>query len=299
MLHFPVLLEESIGFLVDNKVGSYLDCTFGRGGHSKSILNKLLSEGKLTAFDKDPDAIKFAETHIKDPRFNIIYNSFNQIDTIFEKGSLDGILFDLGTCSTHFDDKSRGFSFRDDGPLDMRFNYNTGRPLSKWINIADEKEIINVLYKYGQEKNARAIAKAICMNRKDADIETTSQLANIIKSVSSKKYSKIHPATKSFQAFRIFINDELNELDEALNKSKKLIKTGGKIVVISFHSLEDSIVKNTFKTQVEDIPREIPINPIVIKEFDCIARKIRPSDFEVNKNKRSRSAIMRVFKKLP
>jgi len=181
----------------------------------------------------------------------------------------------------------------------MRFNYNTGRPLSKWINIADEKEIINVLYKYGQEKNARAIAKAICVNRKDADIETTSQLANIIKSVSSKKYSKIHPATKSFQAFRIFINDELNELDEALNKSKKLIKTGGKIVVISFHSLEDSIVKNTFKTQVEDIPREIPINPIVIKEFDCIARKIRPSDFEVNKNKRSRSAIMRVFKKLP
>lgn len=122
MLHFPVLLEESIGFLVDNKVGSYLDCTFGRGGHSKSILNKLLSEGKLTAFDKDPDAIKFAETHIKDPRFNIIYNSFNQIDTIFEEGSLDGILFDLGTCSTHFDDKSRGFSFRDDGPLDMRLD---------------------------------------------------------------------------------------------------------------------------------------------------------------------------------
>jgi 16S rRNA (cytosine1402-N4)-methyltransferase len=299
MLHFPVLLEESIGFLVDNKSGSFLDCTFGRGGHSNSILNNISENGKLTAFDKDPDAVQYANDSINDSRFKIIHKSFNEIDSIFQEKSLDGILFDLGTCSTHFDDKSRGFSFRDDGPLDMRFNFNTGDPLSEWINKASEKELIDVLYKYGQEKNARSIAKAICAFRQESEIKTTSQLVSIIVSVSSKKFSKIHPATKSFQAFRIFINNELEELEEALEKSKQLIKIGGKIVVISFHSLEDSIVKNSFKTKIKAFPREIPINPIVTKEFDCIARKIRPSNIEIDRNKRSRSAIMRVFKKLP
>lgn len=299
MLHFPVLLEESIGFLVDNKSGSFLDCTFGRGGHSKSILNTITDQGELTACDKDPDAIEYANNSIKDPRFKIIHKSFNEIDSIFKARSLDGILFDLGTCSTHFDDKSRGFSFQDTGPLDMRFNFNTGYPVSEWINTTNEKDLVDVLFKYGQEKNARSIAKAICISRKESSIETTSQLADIIVSVSSKKYTKIHPATKSFQAFRIFINNELEELEQALEKSKQLIKIGGKIVVISFHSLEDSIVKNSFKTKIQAFPKEIPINPIITKEFDCIARKIRPSSDEISKNKRSRSAIMRVFKKLP
>ena len=299
MLHFPVLLEESIGFLVDNKSGSFLDCTFGRGGHSKFILNTITEEGKLTAFDKDPDAIAYATHSIKDPRFRIIHKSFNEIDTTFKAQSLDGILFDLGTCSTHFDDKSRGFSFQESGPLDMRFNFNSGYPVSEWINKATEKELVDVLYKYGQEKNARSIASAICLSRRESTINTTSQLANIITSVSSKKNKKIHPATKSFQAFRIFINNELEELEQALEKSKQLIKIGGKIVVISFHSLEDSIVKSSFKTKIQAFPKEIPINPIITKEFECIAKKIRPSLDEISKNKRSRSAIMRVFKKLP
>ena len=299
MLHFPVLLEESIGFLVDNKSGSFLDCTFGRGGHSKFILDTITEEGKLTAFDKDPDAIAYATHSIKDPRFKIIHKSFNEIDTTFKAQSLDGILFDLGTCSTHFDDKSRGFSFQESGPLDMRFNFNSGYPVSEWINKATEKELVDVLYKYGQEKNARSIASAICLSRRESTINTTSKLADIITSVSSKKYKKIHPATKSFQAFRIFINNELEELEQALEKSKQLIKIGGKIVVISFHSLEDSIVKSSFKTKIQAFPKEIPINPIITKEFDCIAKKIRPSLDEISKNKRSRSAIMRVFKKLP
>jgi len=299
MLHFPVLLEESIGFLVDNKSGSFLDCTFGRGGHSKFILDTITEEGKLTAFDKDPDAIAYATHSIKDPRFKIIHKSFNEIDTTFKAQSLDGILFDLGTCSTHFDDKSRGFSFQESGPLDMRFNFNSGYPVSEWINKATEKELVDVLYKYGQEKNARSIASAICLSRRESTINTTSKLADIITSVSSKKYKKIHPATKSFQAFRIFINNELEELEQALEKSKQLIKIGGKIVVISFHSLEDSIVKSSFKTKIQAFPKEIPINPIITKEFDCIAKKIRPSLDEISINKRSRSAIMRVFKKLP
>ena len=211
MLHFPVLLEESIGFLVANKSGSFLDCTFGRGGHSKFILDTITEEGKLTAFDKDPDAIAYATHSIKDPRFRIIHKSFNEIDRTFKAQSLDGILFDLGTCSTHFDDKSRGFSFQESGPLDMRFNFNSGYPVSEWINKATEKELVYVLYKYGQEKNARSIASAICLSRRESTINTTSQLADIITSVSSKKYKKIHPATKSFQAFRIFINNELEE----------------------------------------------------------------------------------------
>lgn len=298
MLHFPVLLEESIGFLVHNKDGVYLDCTFGRGGHSSLILKTLSNKGKLSAFDKDPDAINYANQEISDSRFQIIQQSFNKIDSVFKNNSLDGILFDLGTCSTHFDDKSRGFSFRDDGPLDMRFDFSSGEPLSKWINNASEEEIKEVLFKYGQEKNAKSIAKAICTNRKVAEINRTSQLSKIILSVSSTKYSKIHPATKSFQAFRIFINDELTQLEEALLRAKEAVRVGGRIVVISFHSLEDSIVKNSFKSEIESLPKEIPLNPIIKKDFDCLAKKIRPSSDEIDKNKRSRSAIMRVFEKI-
>lgn len=298
MLHFPVLLEESIGFLVHNKDGVYLDCTFGRGGHSSLILKTLSNKGKLSAFDKDPDAINYANQEISDSRFQIIQQSFNKIDSVFKNNSLDGILFDLGTCSTHFDDKSRGFSFRDDGPLDMRFDFSSGEPLSKWINNASEEEIKEVLFKYGQEKNAKSIAKAICAKRKVAEINRTSQLSKIILSVSSTKYSKIHPATKSFQAFRIFINDELTQLEEALLRAKEAVRVGGRIVVISFHSLEDSIVKNSFKSEIESLPKEIPLNPIIKKDFDCLAKKIRPSSDEIDKNKRSRSAIMRVFEKI-
>ena len=298
MLHFPVLLEEAVGFLVNNSNGSYADCTFGRGGHSKLILEKLSETAELTALDKDPEAFAYGKQFFNDKRFKILHKSFNEIDDIFKTQSLDGILFDLGTCSTHFDDKSRGFSFKEDGPLDMRFDPNKGEPVSEWINAASEKDIIDVLFKYGQEKNARSIAKAICLSRKKNKITRTSSLTEIILSASSRKISKIHPATKSFQALRIFINNELDELKAALEKAKKIIKVDGIIVVISFHSLEDSIVKKSFKTKVKAFPREIPINPVITKEFNCIAKKIRPTANEISSNKRSRSAIMRVFKKI-
>ena len=298
MLHFPVLLEEAVGFLVNNSNGSYADCTFGRGGHSKLILEKLSETAELTALDKDPEAFNYGKQFINDKRFKILHKSFNEIDDIFKTQSLDGILFDLGTCSTHFDDKSRGFSFKEDGPLDMRFDPNKGEPVSEWINAASEKDIIDVLFKYGQEKNARSIAKAICLSRKKNKITRTSSLTEIILSTSSRKISKIHPATKSFQALRIFINNELDELEAALEKAKNIIKVDGVIVVISFHSLEDSIVKKSFKAKVKAFPREIPINPIITKEFNCIAKKIRPTANEISSNKRSRSAIMRVFRKI-
>ena len=165
MLHFPVLLEESVDFLVQKINGNYIDCTYGRGGHTSAILDKISEEGHLTSFDKDHEAFKHASNVIKD-NFRPIHKSFNKIDRYFDNNSIDGILYDLGTCSTHFDDGSRGFSFRSDGPLDMRFNISKGEPLSIWINKASQEEIMEVLYKYGEEKHGKLIAKKIIESRK-------------------------------------------------------------------------------------------------------------------------------------
>ena len=297
MLHFPVLLEESIDFLVHKNNGKYIDCTFGRGGHTQAILSKLTSSSHLTSFDKDLDAIKHASLIEKD-NFKIIHDSFNQLEKYFEDTSVDGILFDLGTCSTHFDDEKRGFSFRNNGPLDMRFDTTKGYPLSDWINNANQDEIMNILYKYGDEKHAKLISKSIIDSCKKNKITTTIELANIIENIYPEKKRRIHPATKSFQAFRIFINDELNQLKDALEQASRIVKKNGIIVVISFHSLEDNIVKNFFRPNIRNYPKDIPLNSIENKEFKCIAKKIRPSDNEININKRSRSAIMRVFRKI-
>jgi 16S rRNA (cytosine1402-N4)-methyltransferase len=297
MLHFPVLLEESVDFLVQKVDGSYIDCTYGRGGHSSAILDKLTTNGHLTSFDKDPEAYKHASNILKD-NFNPIHTSFNNINKYFSNSSVDGILYDLGTCSTHFDDGARGFSFRNDGPLDMRFNTSKGDPLSAWINKASQENIMEVLYKYGEEKHGKLIAKKITESRKIKPLKTTFQLSQIIQDIYPEKKIKTHPATKSFQAFRIFINDELNQLNESLSQASKIIKKDGVIVVISFHSLEDNIVKSFFRPIIKSYPKDIPLNTIEESDFSCIAKKIRPTKNEININKRSRSAIMRVFKKL-
>ena len=297
MLHFPVLLEESLEFLVQKKDGIYIDCTYGRGGHTRAILDRISSEGHLTSLDKDLDAFIDA-SNINNKNFTAKHNSFNKLESYFEKDSVDGILFDLGTCSTHFDDETRGFSFRHDGPLDMRFNTLKGFPLSDWINKADRNEIMDILYKYGDEKHAKIITDSILKFREKKLIETTIQLAQIIEEIYPDKRIKIHPATKSFQAFRIFINNELEELKEGLKQASTIIKKDAVIVVISFHSLEDNIVKNFFRPEIKNYPKDIPLNTIEHKEFSCIAKKIRPSLEEVDRNKRSRSAIMRVFKKI-
>ena len=297
MLHFPVLLEESVDFLVNKKEGSYIDCTYGRGGHTQKILETLTSNSQLTSFDKDGDAIEHAN-NIQNTNFRIIQDSFSNINKYFSKDSVDGILYDLGTCSTHFDDASRGFSFRHNGPLDMRFDTKKGKPLADWINKATENDIKEVLYKYGDEKHAKLISRNIVEYRNQKTLDSTLELANLIQDIYPDKKNKIHPATKSFQAFRIHLNDELTELSNSLIHAKSLLKKNGIVVVISFHSLEDNIVKNFFKAEIKNYPKDIPINNEEFKEFECIAKKVRPSAKEIELNKRSRSAIMRVFKKL-
>lgn len=297
MLHFPVLLEESLDFLIHKKNGNYIDCTYGRGGHTSAILNRIDSSGQLTSFDKDLDAFNHASL-IKADNFKAVHSSFNKLEETFPKESIDGILYDLGTCSTHFDEGNRGFSFLNDGPLDMRFNVTRGKPLSEWINNAPQKEIMDILYKYGDEKHAKIISRSILEERSKNEIISTKQLANIIEDVYPEKRKKIHPATKSFQAFRIHINNELDELKQSLDQASNILVKNGIIVVISFHSLEDNIVKEFFKPSIRNFPKDIPLNTIEEKDFECIAKKIRPTDNEIALNKRSRSAIMRVFKKI-
>ena len=297
MLHFPVLLEESIDFLIHDINGHYIDCTFGRGGHSNQILRMISKNGFLSAIDKDPESISFA-SNIKDPNFKIFHNSYKNLEKYFRDETVDGLLYDLGTCSTHFDNAERGFSFNKDGPLDMRFDNTRGITLSEWINEAPEEEIVDVLFKYGDERHARVIANRICNERKENLILRTVQLADIINEKYPEKRKKIHPATKSFQAFRIFLNKELEELSLSLDAAKKILKPKGVIVTIAFHSLEDNIIKNSFKPSFKSFPKDIPLNNIEEKKFTCIAKKIRPSADEIKKNTRSRSALMRVFQKI-
>jgi len=297
MLHFPVLLEESVDFLLNDIDGHYVDCTFGRGGHSELILKKISSKGFLSSFDKDPDAYEYG-LNLDNKNFEIYHDSFQNINKYFKKESIDGIIYDLGTCSTHLDNPKRGFSFNKEGPLDMRFNNKIGIPFSKWLEDARRNEISEVLYKFGDEKHAKLIANAIDSAKKKYPISTTLELAKIIKDVYPEKHNKIHPATKSFQAFRILINNELDELKISLENAAEIIKRNGFIVTIAFHSLEDNIVKNFFRPTIKSFPKDIPINNEELRKFKCIAKKIRASDNEVNKNPRSRSAIMRVFQKL-
>ena len=297
MLHFPVLLEESVDFLLNDIDGHYIDCTFGRGGHSELILKKISNKGFLSSFDKDPDAYEYG-LNLDNKNFEIYHDSFQNINKYFKKESIDGIIYDLGTCSTHLDNPKRGFSFNKEGPLDMRFNNKIGIPFSKWLEDARKNEISEVLYKFGDEKHAKLIANAINSAKKKYPISTTLELAKIIKDVYPEKHNKIHPATKSFQAFRILINNELDELKISLENAEEIIKRNGFIVTIAFHSLEDNIVKNFFRPTIKSFPKDIPINNEELRKFKCIAKKIRASDNEVNKNPRSRSAIMRVFQKL-
>jgi len=297
MLHIPVLLEESIDFLIQDKDGFYIDCTFGRGGHSKLILKKLSSKGFLSSFDKDPDAFKFAQD-FKEKNFKSFHDSFKNLDKYFKNESVNGIIYDLGTCSTHLDDPDRGFSFNKDGPLDMRFNNSVGITVGEWLEKAQKKEITEILYKYGDEKHGKLIADVIDKERKNNPINTTLELAEVIKKNYPEKNKKIHPATKSFQAFRIFINKEIEEFEKSLQVSKEILKRGGVIVTIAFHSLEDNLIKNSFKPLSKQYPKDIPLNNEEEKSFKCIAKKIRPSEDEVNSNPRARSAIMRVFQKI-
>jgi len=298
MLHSPVLLEESIDFLITNPSGKYIDATFGRGGHSRKILDSISKDGKLLALDKDIEAIRFAEENFTDKNFSIEHVGFEDLDTINKAKKADGILFDFGLCSTHYDDPLRGFSFNESGPLDMRIDLRQAKKLEDLFQTIDAEKLANIIYQYGDEKESKRISHAIIDSYKDGKILNTIDLAEIIKKSKIRLPKKIHPATKTFQALRIYLNDEINNLKVGLSKSKDLIKTGGRIVCISFHSLEDRSVKQSFASKKISYPKEIPLNNEVIKEFRVVAKKIRPSANELQKNRRSRSAIMRVFEKI-
>ena len=297
MLHVPVLLEESLDFLLHDLSGTYLDLTFGRGSHSQEILNRILPQGSLDAVDRDSEAVSYGKKNITDSRFSIYHSNYSEIDSLFHQQKFDGILLDLGTCSTHLDNPIRGFSFQGDGPLDMRMDISSGFSAAEWLNSASEKEISDILYEYGDEKASRKIAKAIVKYRAISSLETTIELTKVIETV-LKRTGKTHPATKSFQAIRIHVNNELHHLKITLSKLHDVLKVGGVVVIISFHSLEDRIVKNFFKPEIEELPKDIPINTSVKETYRSIKKKLKPSSNEITVNPRSRSAVMRVFSKL-
>ena len=286
--HAPVMINESIDSLMLNKSGAYLDCTFGLGGHSKEILKRLNSDGTLNSIDQDQTVIEYAKK-IQDSRFKFQYSKFSEIGELFLNKKFDGILFDLGVSSLQLDDATRGFSFQKNGKLDMRMDQTNKVSALDWVNNAKEKEIADIFYYLGEERKSRLFAKRIIEKRKNELIESTEELAEI--AFAGKKYgnSKKHPATNIFRAVRIFINNELEEIKKALLASIDLLQDKGRLVVISFHSMEDRIVKNFLKGKLENIEFE---NSIKI-----IGKIIKPTQDEINLNPRSRSAVLRVGEK--
>ena len=286
--HAPVMINESIDSLVLNKSGAYLDCTFGLGGHSKEILKRLNSKGTLNSIDQDQTVIEYAKK-IQDPRFKFEYSKFSKIGELFINRKFDGILFDLGVSSLQLDDASRGFSFQKNGKLDMRMDQNDKISALEWVNKAKEKEIADIFYYLGEERKSRLFAKRVVEKRRTKPIESTEDLAEVTYAGKKFRNSKKHPATNIFRAIRIFINNELEEIKKALQASIDLLQDKGRLVVISFHSMEDRIVKNFLKGKLED---QENTNSIKI-----IGKIIKPSQEEINLNARSRSAILRIGEK--
>ena len=274
----------------------YLDCTFGRGGHTKKILDKLSSKGQLVSFDLDDSAMEAAK-NIKHENFRFIKTNFSKIDEFIKDNSLTGVLIDCGVSSPQLDEPQRGFSFQTKGPLDMRFNQKQKLTCKDVIEKFSEKEISTILWKFGEEKESRKIAKSIVKHREKNAINNTLDLAEIIKAAKTIKTKK-HPATKSFQALRMAVNSEIENLSVCLEKIKdKLIKSG-KLVIISFHSLEDRIAKQTFKPKINFYEKDIPLkHKEVLDEFK-ISKIIYPSTEEISLNPRARSAKMRIVEKL-
>ena len=283
--------------------GIYLDGTFGRGGHARGVLERLGNEGRLLLMDKDPEAIAKAEADFgRDPRVAIRRGSFAglaQWDATAD--GLDGVLFDLGVSSPQLDDAQRGFSFRFDGPLDMRMDNAAGQSAAQWLAHADEREIADVLWTYGEERQSRRIARAIVAARAAAPIERTAQLAELIASVMGRGAEKIHPATRSFQAIRIFINRELEDLEAGLAAAHERLRPGGRLAVISFHSLEDRIAKRFIATHAKAPAgnRRLPATAAFVPTLRAIGGDVRADESETHTNPRARSAALRVAEKLP
>jgi 16S rRNA (cytosine1402-N4)-methyltransferase len=302
-MHIPVMLEEVLKYLAPKSGETYVDCTFGRGGYTKAILNS--GETKVFSIDCDPSAREFAEVFKKDlrdaSRFQFIEGNFGDIENLLKKKNIkkvDGIVLDLGISSVQVDQSERGFSFSKPAKLDMRMS-QSGYSAYEFINESDEKTIADIIYKYGEENKAYKIASKIVKAREEGPIESTVQLADIVRSVFYKKYSKIDYATKTFQAIRIFINNELDNLENVLHASEKLLNENGRLIVVSFHSLEDSIVKHFLKVRCQKLEsgsRYVPDTMVsqFIPKFSYLSKKaIKPSNKEIKENIRSRSARMR------
>ena len=307
MEHNPVLLAEVLEALQIRAGGIYLDGTFGRGGHSAEIMARLGEEGRLLATDKDPQAIATAEQRFgNDQRFTIVRGSFTMLGAEAEQrgwqGKVDGILLDLGVSSPQLDDASRGFSFMKDGPLDMRMDPHSGISASEWLATAKVSEIADVLKEYGEERFAKRIAGAIVKTcEEQGAITTTAQLSKIVKEANPKWERDKHPATRSFQAIRIYINRELDDLDAFLQQAVDLLAPGGRMAIISFHSLEDRRVKRFIREQVkgDDFPPDLPVMDSQLKRrLKSVGKAIRAGRAEVEANPRARSAVMRVAEKL-
>ena len=306
-MHESVLLHEAVAALAIDKDGLYIDGTFGRGGHSRYLLSQLSSQGRLIVFDKDPQAIEAAnQLKEADARVSVVHDSFSHLSEEMAKrgllGQVSGVLLDLGVSSPQLDEAGRGFSFLKDGPLDMRMNTQRGLSAADWINEADQDEIRLVLSKYGEEKFAGLIAKKIVERRAQQSFERTLELSMFIEGVIPKKFHKHkHPATRSFQGIRIHINNELADLEALLEHVVPVLKVGGRLSVISFHSLEDRMVKQFIKKQEKgpEVPRNIPLMSIPREaHMVSVGKAVKPSDQEQADNIRARSAILRAAEKV-
>jgi 16S rRNA (cytosine1402-N4)-methyltransferase len=291
--HTTVLLNEAIQALITRPDATYVDATFGRGGHSRLLLSKLEPRGRLIAFDKDPEAIAEA-SRIQDPRFSIRHEGFRAI-TEMPPASVAGVLLDLGVSSPQLDNPARGFSFRFDGPLDMRMDTTRGESVAQWLATAEPQQIAEVIRDYGEERFAVQIAKAIAARRQErGPVSTTAELAELVAGAVKTREPGQNPATRTFQALRIFINAELEELEQGLNAALALLAPHGRLAVISFHSLEDRIVKTFIARESKHVfDRRAPFAEPKAMRLKAIAR-VKPGDAEVRANPRARSALMRV-----
>ena len=304
--HRPVLLDEVLAVLSIEADGIYVDGTFGRGGHAGAILAMLGPEGRLLAMDKDPEAVQSAEKQFGgDRRFAIEQGSFTMLGSMVARqdlqGKVNGLLLDLGVSSPQLDDASRGFSFSEDGPLDMRLDPSQGVSAAQWLNEADEKEISRVLKTLGEERFSRRIARAIVERRATRPLQTTRELAELISSVVPVREKHKHPATRSFQAVRIFINSELDDVRSVLEQVPDMLAAHGRMAVISFHSLEDRIVKRFIRDEYrgQQPPQAFPLAGMDYRpRLKPVGKAIRASEEEVADNPRARSAVLRIAERL-
>ncbi|MGH8672504.1 MAG: 16S rRNA (cytosine(1402)-N(4))-methyltransferase RsmH [Burkholderiales bacterium] len=298
--HESVLLSEAVEALNIRPDGVYVDCTFGRGGHSRRILQKLGADGRLMALDRDPQAIA-AAAEMDDTRFTAVRSRFSRLQAVLTDaaiGKVDGILMDLGVSSTQLDDAQRGFSFRRDGPLDMRMGPDCGQSAQQWLVGVTERQLGEVIKIYGEERFAKQVARAIVAQRAHGSIDTTGKLAQIVAKAVKKRERGQDPATRTFQAIRIYLNQELEELSLALPQCVAALKPGGRLAVISFHSLEDRIVKRFMRAaaQQDHLPQGLPVRAadMAAPRLKLVGKALRPSVREVERNARARSAVMRV-----